>query len=90
MKPFFHEILLILLPVLAFAPVRARACAACMGGADTPVAPAMNGAIFLMLGLVGMMLAAAGSFIFYLARRGRISPPVGPVSTSVQEGQQHA
>lgn len=68
-------------------PTVAKACPICMGGADTAVAPAMNGAIFLMLGLVGLMLSSAGGFIFYLSKRAR-SSQTG--LDSMQEGKQHA
>jgi hypothetical protein len=66
-------------------PASVNACSACMGGADTPIAPAMNGAIFLMLGLVGLMLSSVAGFIFYLARRTRTLQ-----ADFMREGKQHA
>jgi hypothetical protein len=45
-----------------------------MGAPDSQVAPAMNAAIFLMLGFVGLMFAGLGSFIFCLARRANMPP----------------
>jgi hypothetical protein len=40
-----------------------------MGDPNSAVAGAMNGAIFLMLGFIGMMLTSLGGFAFYLMRR---------------------
>ena len=80
-----RSILLGVLAALIFLPSPARACSACMGGADTPIAPAMNGAIFLMLGLVGLMLSSVAGFIFYLARRTRTLQ-----ADFMREGKQHA
>jgi hypothetical protein len=59
---------------LAF-PQGTFACAVCMGGADSPVAPAINAAIFLMLGVIGAVLSGVGGFVFYLYRRSRMPMP---------------
>ena len=80
------------LPALAFPPSVANACAVCMGGSDSTVAPAANGAIFFMLGTVGVMLACVAGFIFHLARRARLSAPVelpGALKI-IPEEEQHA
>lgn len=53
----------------------AHACAVCMGGADSPIAPAMNAAIFLLLATVGSVLLAFGIFIVYLVRRANAPLP---------------
>lgn len=50
-------------------PATAGACTACMGDANSKVGPAMNAAIFLMLGCIGLMLACAAAFGFYLMKR---------------------
>ncbi|HEX4086908.1 MAG TPA: hypothetical protein VHY22_18480 [Chthoniobacteraceae bacterium] len=50
-------------------PAMASACDQCMGAKDPTLRPAVNDAIFFMLGLVACMLTAAGFFIRYLARR---------------------
>jgi len=73
-------------------PDAARACSVCMGGSDSIVAPAMNGAIFLMLGFVALMLSSAGGFIFYLARRAARNPLPGHPDfggglSSIKEGK---
>ena len=53
--------------VLMAAPV--SACTVCMGDPASNVAGAVNGAIFLMLGFIGGVLALLGAFAFYLAKR---------------------
>jgi len=84
---FAKLILFAVATAAVLAPEPANACSACMGGVDTPVAPAMNGAIFLMLGLVGLMLSSVAGFIFYLSRRARA---LQADSTFAREGKQHA
>ena len=63
---------------LAFLPDHASACAVCMGS-DSKVGEAINGAIFLMLGFIGTMLAALAGFAFYLMKRSTapLSPHLG-------------
>ena len=65
-----------------------------MGGADTSVAPAMNGAIFLMLGFVGFMLSSAAGFIVYLARKARApmrpNAEIARLLSAAQEENQNA
>jgi hypothetical protein len=60
---------------LAAMPVAARACDACMGAKDPTIRPAVNGAIFFMLGTVGMMATGVGFFIRYLAKRAQMPLP---------------
>ena len=54
-------------------PEPALACPVCFGQNDSALAVAMNAGVFLMLGVVAAMLAAFGSFIFYLSRRARLA-----------------
>jgi hypothetical protein len=61
---------------LTHLPVTASACSACMGDVNSKIAPAMNAAIFLMLGFIGFMLLSAASFAFYLMKRANV--PVSP------------
>ena len=67
--------------VVAFAaalsqfPATAGACTACMGDVNSKIAPAMNAAIFLMLGFIGFMLASAAGFAFYLVKRASVPLP---------------
>jgi len=65
---------LIALPFL-LAPKSLLACAVCMGGSDSNVRPAVNGAIFLMLGFIGTMLTGVGGFALYLFRRSKLPHP---------------
>jgi len=82
------HLLLGLMAVLLFLPIRSHACTICMGASDTPVAAAMNAAIFLMLGFVGLMLSSIAGFILYLSRRAPLLPSqLNPSSSSVQEGK---
>jgi hypothetical protein len=60
---------------LAAMPEMARACDACMGGKDPTIRPAVNGAIFFMLGMVGMMATGVGFFMHYLAKRAKMPLP---------------
>lgn len=60
---------------LVLAPKGVLACAVCMGGSDSTMRPAINGAIFLMLGFIGTALTGVGSFAFYLFRRSRLPHP---------------
>lgn len=56
-------------------PHAARACDACMGGKDPNVRPAINGAIFFMLGMVGMMAGIVGYCMRCLAKRASMPLP---------------
>ena len=68
---------------LTHLPATARACTACMGDVNSKTAPAINGAIFLMLGCIGFMLACAASFAFYLMKRA--NSPLPPHAELAQE-----
>jgi hypothetical protein len=57
-------------------PQTSSACAVCMGGASSPINPAMNAAIFLLMGFIGSMLAGVCGFAFYLFKRS--SKPLPP------------
>lgn len=59
---------------VAALPRTSSACAVCMGASDSAVAPAMNAAIFLMLGFLGMMFAGVGGFVLYLYKRAKQPP----------------
>ena len=49
------------------------ACPVCFGQSDSPMAAAMNMGIWLMLAVVGGMLAAFASFFIYLVRRAKLA-----------------
>jgi hypothetical protein len=61
---------LIAVVVLIGAPRAVLACPVCFGQTDSPLAVATNMAIFFMLGVTGLVLAAFATFILYLKRRG--------------------
>lgn len=61
--------------LLAHLPATAEACTACMGDANSKTGPAMNAAIFLMLGCIGFMLASLSAFAFYLMKRANAPLP---------------
>ena len=64
---------LFVLLAVTLAPAPAFACPVCFGQNDSAMAVAINAGVLLMLGVVVAMLAAFGSFIFYLARRARLA-----------------
>ena len=49
----------------------AGACAVCFGAADSPETKALNGAIFLMLGVLGLVFFGAAGFFVHLVRAAR-------------------
>ncbi len=63
----------LLIRVTAFAliamPCAARACDQCMGGKDPAIRPAVNGAIFFMLGMVAVMATIVGLCMRQLVKR---------------------
>ena len=61
------------------APAAARACSVCMGDSNSNFASAANGAIFLMFGAIGSMLAALTGFGFYLYKRS-----IAPIPPHIQ------
>lgn len=48
------------------------ACSVCFGQSDSPLAQGTNMAIFFMLGVTAVMLAAFAGFFIYLIRRKRL------------------
>ena len=56
-------------------PQSAHACAACMGDPNSNIAGAANGAIFMMLGCIGGVLALLSVFGFTLYRRAQAPVP---------------
>jgi hypothetical protein len=73
MKAFFTRRLpmtWVWLPVaLLLRPTSVRACAACYGQSDSPMAQGMNWGILSLLGTVVLVLGTIASFFIYLARR---------------------
>ncbi len=65
--------------VMACAANAAVACPVCFGKSDSPMAQGVNAGIFVMLGVVGCVLAGASVFFVYLARKAsHTSSPVKP------------
>ncbi len=54
---------------LIFQPHWVRACAACYGQSDAPMAHGMNWGIMSLLAIIMLVLAGVASFFVYLARR---------------------
>ena len=67
-------------------PATASACAACMGNPNSKTAIASNGAIFLLLGAIGMVLSGIGAFAYSLFRRAN-NPP-DPALTALMTAQE--
>jgi hypothetical protein len=65
----------------------ASACSVCMGDPNSAAAGATNGAIFLMLGIIGTMLTASGGFGLYLYKRAHT--PIPPHLELVEEMSEH-
>lgn len=53
-----------------------QACTICMGAADEPKGPALNGAIFFMLGCLGVMFSGIGAVAYSIWRRRHLGTPV--------------
>jgi hypothetical protein len=54
---------------LLYLPATASACAACMGNPNSKTAGAINDAIFVMLGCIGLVLGSLAGFAIYLMKR---------------------
>jgi hypothetical protein len=59
--------------LLVVAPRGVLACPVCFGQSDSPMAWAMNMGIFVMLLIVGGVLAGFASFIVHLVRRAQLA-----------------
>jgi len=68
-------------------PAAASACSVCMG-ANSKTGPAINGAIFLMLGFVAAVLTAVGAFAYNLAKRARSPLPPHVELSQMMTGQE--
>ena len=63
---------IILTTIFLAAPRVALACPVCFGRSDSPAAAAINMGIFVLLGVIGAVLAGFASFMVYLNRRARL------------------
>jgi hypothetical protein len=59
--------------VMILAPRAAFACPVCFGANDSPLALGINYGILVMLGIIGALWVAFGSFFMYLRRRARLA-----------------
>jgi hypothetical protein len=69
------KLALIFTLVLLQLPATAEACTVCMGGDDSKIGPAMNAAIFLLLGCIGGVLGLLVAFGITLMRRANVPLP---------------
>jgi hypothetical protein len=69
----------ILAPIVVLAvtcwPATASACTVCMGADDSQIGPAINAAIFLLLGCIGGVLALLVAFGITLMKRANAPLP---------------
>jgi hypothetical protein len=81
----FKKLLAGMLLTLAFSPASVRACAACYGKSDSPLASAMNWGIFTLLGVVLTVLSGTLVFFVHIVRREEMisqdKPPENPPQT---------
>ena len=67
-----RSLLVIAVSGVLLAPGSALACGVCMGQTEgSQIGGAINGAIFVMLGFLGVMLASVTGFAFAIWRRSR-------------------
>lgn len=76
MKASICHSLPIVVGVLLAAAAETQACSVCMGAPDDPKGPALNGAIFLMLGCLAAMFGGIGAVACSIWRRRALAPPV--------------
>ena len=69
--------------IFATAPTQARACATCFSGSDGNTGPALNGAIFFMLGMLVAVFGGIGAVAYGMYRRRHLAPinPPPPFAT---------
>lgn len=58
----------------------ARACAACFGKSDSPLAAAMNWGIFSLMGVVVCVLGGIAGFFIFMMRRAAARNAAAPVT----------
>ena len=68
---------------LALHAPSARACAACYGQSDSPLAAGMNWGIMTLLGMIVLVLGGVAAFFVFLARRSAaLAAPAAAVGQS--------
>jgi hypothetical protein len=76
MKTLLSPRYLLVISLAYFHQVQLHACSVCMGAKTGPLADASNGAIFLMLGVLAVVLSLISLAGFTIVRRGKV--PVAP------------
>ena len=69
LRQWARSLLLLLALGVALLPTSVRACAACFGQSDSPMAKGMNMGIFSLLFVVVFVLSGIAAFFIYLVRR---------------------
>ena len=87
--------LYLLIPLLlGTLPETLSACPMCMGAQNGPTASAVNNAIFIMFGVLGLIFTGIGSLFFSLYRRAKNSSldnaEFAIMKHGVREAGQHA
>lgn len=79
---------LTLAAAMIWLPSAASACTVCMGDVNSKTGPAINAAIFLMLGCIGTMLASLAVFGIYLMKRANaVTPPHAELAQMIDESE---
>ena len=77
----------LLIAALALQPHSLRACAACFGQSDSPMAAGMNWGILSLLAMIGLVLGGIVAFFVFLARRSAAaSPRLATAQLAASEG----
>ena len=71
-------LLALVIAFLASCPDSARACAACYGQSDSPMAAGMNWGIVSLLTMIVLVLGGVAGFFVFLIRRAALSPAAAP------------
>jgi hypothetical protein len=72
-RPLSTTLAGVLAAVMILVPRAAFACPVCFGANDSPLALGINYGILVMLGIIGALWVAFGSFFMYLRRRARLA-----------------
>jgi len=72
--PYLKTLVSGLVVALALHPNSLRACAACYGQSDSPMAKGMNWGILSLLAMVAVVLGCFAAFFVYLAKRSATAP----------------
>jgi heme/copper-type cytochrome/quinol oxidase subunit 2 len=89
MKSLRHlvRVLMVFAGSAAWLPSPARACAACYGRSDSPLASGMNWGIFTLLGVVVTVLVSIASFFIYIIRKETARTRTEPAAPNLSEAK---